>query len=265
VRRILAEVPALDQLGLPPIVASLARKARGLILVTGPTGAGKSTTLAALVDLINRERAAHIVTLEDPIEFVHPHRRSLVDQREIGTDAPTFADALRNAHRQDPDVLLVGERRDAESLATALTIAETGHLTLGSLHTNSAAQTIHRILDVFPAAQQPQIRAQLALTLEAVLCQQLVPRAGGGRVPAVEVLVATPAVRTLIREDRVHQLSATIQAGRRFGMQTLNHALSDLIHRGLVNRQDAQRYASRHEDLDPLLTDAPPPPAYARD
>jgi twitching motility protein PilT len=249
VRVIPDTIPDIDQLGLPPVVKQLARKPRGLVLVTGPAGVGKSTTLAAMIDLINREQAVHIVTIEDPIEFLHPHQRALVDQREIGTDAPSFAEALRNVLRQDPDVIMVGELRDPESIAAALTLAETGHLTLATLHTNSAAQTIHRLIDAFPAGQQPQIRAQLGMTLEAIICQQLLPAAAGGRVLAAEVLVATPAIRTLIREDKVHQIQGVMEAGSQQGMQTMTTALARLVRAGTVRFEDAMARCLSPDDL----------------
>ena len=206
-----------DDLGLPAVVTHLAERPKGLILVTGPTGSGKSTTLAAMIDRINTERPAHIMTVEDPIEFVHPHKRSLVNQREIAADTRSFKNALRAMLRQDPDVVLIGEMRDLETIAAALSLAESGHLTLGTLHTNSCAQTMHRIIDVFPPGQQDQIRAQLSLVLEGVLSQALIPRLGGGRAMALEVMVATPAIRNLIRENKVHQIYAAMQssAGRR--------------------------------------------------
>src|SRR5256714_10158303 len=211
------ELRTIDDLGLPPIIGDLARVPRGLVLVTGPTGSGKSTTLASLVDLVNTERRAHIMTVEDPIEFLHHHKRSAVTQREVGVDTESFAEALKRVLRQDPDVILVGEMRDLETISTAITAAETGHLVFGTLHTQDAPQTIDRIIDVFPPEQQPQIRVQLATSLQGVVTQQLVPLVGGtGRTVATEVLVATPAVRNLIREGKVHQIYSAMQAGGRF-------------------------------------------------
>ncbi|GAW94129.1 type IV pilus twitching motility protein PilT [Calderihabitans maritimus] len=239
IRIINNQIKSLDELGLPPVLKELARKSKGLVLVTGPTGSGKSTTLAAMIDLINRERRCHIITLEDPIEYMHQHQKSIINQREIGSDTRSFADALRAALRQDPDVLLVGEMRDLETIATAITAAETGHLVLATLHTSSAPQTIDRIIDVFPPHQQQQVRIQLAETLQGVVAQQLVPRADGlGRVVAVEVLVATPAVRNLIREGKTHQILSAIQTGGKYGMQSMDSALKKLYQQGLITAED---------------------------
>lgn len=245
IRRIPVDIPSLEALGLPSVVARLTGKPRGLVLVTGPTGSGKSTTLAAMVDRINAERAGHIITIEDPIEFVHPHKRCIVNQREVGRDTEGFDAALRFALRQDPDVLLLGEMRDPETIQAALTIAETGHLALATLHTNSAAETIHRIVDVFPSHRQEQVRAQFALVFEGVVTQVLLPRRGGsGRVVACEVLLATPATRALIREAKVHQICSAMQAARRLGMQTLNDALHRLYVQGRVTSEDCLRVSS---------------------
>ncbi|MGI9860045.1 type IV pilus twitching motility protein PilT [Moorella naiadis] len=235
IRLIPRVIPDLNSLGLPPVVGELAERRHGLVLVTGPTGSGKSTTLAALVDKINRERRCHIITLEDPIEYLHQHRLSIVNQREVGSDTHSFARALRAALRQDPDVILVGEMRDLETIATAITAAETGHLVLATLHTSSAIQSIDRIIDVFPPHQQGQIRIQLADTLEGVITQQLLPRVDRvGRVAAVESLIATPAVRNLIREGKTHQLVSSLQTGARYGMQTMDAALRQLVERGVI-------------------------------
>ncbi|MBC7326478.1 MAG: type IV pilus twitching motility protein PilT [Moorella sp. (in: Bacteria)] len=235
IRLIPRDIPNLETLGLPPVVAELAERQHGLILVTGPTGSGKSTTLAAMVDKINRERSCHIITLEDPIEYLHQHRRSIVNQREVGSDTLSFASALRAALRQDPDVILVGEMRDLETIATAITAAETGHLVLATLHTSSAIQSVDRIIDVFPPHQQGQVRIQLADTLEGVITQQLLPRADRkGRVAAVEVLIATPAVKNLIREGKTHQIVSSMQTGGRYGMQTMEMALRQLVTRGVI-------------------------------
>jgi len=253
-RHIPDQVCSLAELGLPPVLSDLARRPRGLVLVTGPTGSGKSTTLAAMVSQINGERRGHILTIEDPIEFVHAHGQSVVNQREVGRDTPTFTAALRAALREDPDVVLVGEMRDLESVEAALRIAETGHLTLATLHTSSAAQTITRIIDVCPAGQQERVRTQVSLVLEGVVCQALLPRAGGGRVAALEVLIPTPAIRNLIRENKVHQIYAAMQAGRgRSGMQTMNHALAALCRRGSTTRDAAVAVSSLPEELIAML------------
>lgn len=226
VRQIPFSVKTFEELNLPPVLARLAEKPRGLVLVTGPTGSGKSTTLAAMVDKVNREWKGHIITVEDPIEFIHRHQGCIVNQREIGTDTHSFSAALKYALRQDPDVVLVGEMRDLETISAALTIAETGHLAFATLHTNSAAESINRIIDVFPSHQQSQVRAQLAFVLEGICTQTLLPKASGkGRVMACEVLVATPAIRALIRDDKVHQIYSAMQAGKKHGMQTLADSL----------------------------------------
>jgi twitching motility protein PilT len=229
IRMIPFNVRTFQELGLPPIMAKLAERPRGLILVTGPTGSGKSTTLAAIIDKINKERKGHIITVEDPIEFIHRHQACIVNQREVGTDTKNFATALKYALREDPDVILVGEMRDLETIAAALTIAETGHLVLATLHTNSAAESINRIIDVFPHNQQSQVRAQLAFVLEGVVTQTLLPKAKGrGRVMAAEIMVATPAIRALIRDEKIHQIYSAMQSGKKFGMQTMNDALYQL-------------------------------------
>jgi twitching motility protein PilT len=229
IRQVPHRISSFDELGVPSIVEKLANRPRGLVLVTGPTGSGKSTTLASMVDKVNRERRGHILTVEDPIEFVHTHRGCTINQREVGADTKTFANALKYALRQDPDVILVGEMRDLETIQAALTISETGHLCLATLHTNSAAESINRIIDVFPSHQQSQVRAQLAFVLEGVVTQTLLPRARGrGRVVACEVMVATPAVRACIRDDKVHQIYSIMQAGKKHGMQTMNDALYQL-------------------------------------
>jgi len=226
IRQIPFNVRTFEDLGLPGAVAKMAERPRGLVLVTGPTGSGKSTTLAAMIDKINRERRGHIITVEDPIEFIHRHQNCIVNQREVGTDTKSFSNALKYALREDPDVILVGEMRDLETVQAALTIAETGHLALATLHTNSAAESINRIIDVFPAHQQSQVRAQLAFVLEGIITQTLLPRARGhGRAMAAEILVVTPAIRALIRDDKVHQIYSSMQSGKKFGMQTLNDAL----------------------------------------
>ncbi|HEX8501779.1 MAG TPA: type IV pilus twitching motility protein PilT [Pyrinomonadaceae bacterium] len=254
-RAIPYEIKSFDDLGLPPVVSSLCEKPRGLILVTGPTGSGKSTTLAAMLDKVNRERHEHIVTIEDPIEFLHSHKSCIVNQREVGADTRGFAEALRTALRQDPDVVLVGEMRDLETIESALRIAETGHLTFATLHTNSAASTINRIIDVFPSAQQAQIRAQLSLVLEGILCQSLIPRADGrGRAMALEILVPNPAIRNLVREDKVHQIYSMMQTGQgKHGMQTFNQALATLYHKRLISIEVAMQRSSNADELRELI------------
>src|SRR5256886_1033236 len=229
VRQIPFAIKTFDQLGLPGSIAKMAEKPRGLVLVTGPTGSGKSPTLAAMIDKINRERKGHIITVEDPIEFIHKHQSCIINQREIGSDTKSFANALKYALREDPDIILVGEMRDLETIAATLTIAETGHLAFATLHTNSAAEAINRIIDVFPSHQQSQVRAQLAFCLEGVITQTLLPKAKGrGRSMASEILIVTPAIRALIREDKIHQIYSSMQAGKKWGMQTLNDALYQL-------------------------------------
>jgi len=244
IRQIPFNVRTFEELGLQPVVQKLAERPRGLVLVTGPTGSGKSTTLAAMIDKINKERRGHIITIEDPIEFIHRHQGCIVNQREVGTDTKSFGNALKYALRQDPDVVLVGEMRDLETIQSALTIAETGHLAFATLHTNSAAETINRIIDVFPAHQQSQVRAQLAFVLEGVLTQLLLPRASGkGRVMAAEILVTTPAIRALIRDDKVHQIQSSMQAGKKHGMQTLTDALYQLYMTRQVAMEECLRVA----------------------
>jgi twitching motility protein PilT len=254
-RAIPYEIKSFDTLGLPPVVSALCDKPRGLILVTGPTGSGKSTTLAAMLDKINRERHEHIVTIEDPIEFLHSHKSCIVNQREVGADTRGFAEALRTALRQDPDVVLVGEMRDLETIESALRIAETGHLTFATLHTNSAASTINRIIDVFPASQQAQIRAQLSLVLEGILCQSLIPKSDGrGRAMALEILVPNPGIRNLIREDKVHQIYSMMQTGQgKHGMQTFNQALASLYHKRLISMEMAIQRSSNADELRELI------------
>src|SRR6266704_2858676 len=247
------EIKGFDELGLPDVLRKLCEKPRGLVPVTGPTGSGKSTTLAAMIDKVNNERAEHIVTIEDPVEFVHPHKKCLVNQREVFADTQSFKNALKAILRQDPDVVLVGEMRDLETIAAALTIAETGHLTLGTLHTNSCAQTINRIIDVFPTNQQGQVRAQLSLVLEGVLSQTLIPKIGGGRVMAMEIMVATPAIRNLIREEKIHQVYSAIATGQKFGMQTMNQSLADLVKRHMITKEDALNRSTLVEELLQLL------------
>jgi twitching motility protein PilT len=253
-RTIPFKILGLDELGLPPVVGRLAEKPRGLVLVTGPTGSGKSTTLASMVDKVNRERRGHIITIEDPIEFVHRHKGCLVNQREVGSDTPSFPSALKYVLRQDPDVILIGEMRDLETIQAALTIAETGHLAFATLHTNSCAETINRIIDVFPAHQQSQVRAQLAFVLEGVVTQTLLPRAGKpGRVLACEIMVATPAIRALVREDKVHQIYSALQSGKKHGMQTLNDSLYSLYMQREIELDEALRVSSDPAELQRMV------------
>ena len=249
------EIKGFQSLNLPPIVEQLCDKPRGLILVTGPTGSGKSTTLAAMIDKINIDRREHILTIEDPIEFLHSHKNCIVNQREVSSDTHSFSDALRVALREDPDVVLIGEMRDLETVESALRIAETGHLTLATLHTNSASTTINRIVDIFPSNQQPQIRAQLSLVLEGILCQSLIPRANGtGRSMAMEILIPTMAIRNLIREDKIHQIYGVMQTGQdKFGMQTFNQSLSHLVLTKQITLQDALNKSSNAEELQDLV------------
>lgn len=247
------ELLSTEQLGLPKVVDKFADYPRGLVLVTGPTGSGKSTTLAALVDKINNEKATHIVTIEDPIEFTHKSKKSVIVQREVHYDTYSFSAALRSSLRQDPDVVLLGEMRDLETIAAAITIAETGHLVFATLHTNSAAQSIDRMIDVFPPHQQPQVRAQLSNILMAICSQRLVPTIGGGRIAAAEILVATPAVRNIIREGKSHQLDAVIQTGAEHGMQSMDKTLVSLIHAGTITYDEARNYAVDLQELDRLM------------
>ena len=243
-------IPSPESLGLPPVSIELAKLHKGLVLVTGPTGSGKSTTLASLVDYINRTRACHIVTIEDPIEYLHQHKLSLVNQREVGNDTQTFTNALRAVLRQDPDVIMVGEMRDLETIATAVTAAETGHLVFSTLHTNDATQSVDRMIDVFPPHQQQQIRVQLAAVLQGIMSQQLFPRADRlGRVAAIEVMLATPAVRNLIREGKTHQLPTVIQTNAKLGMQTMDKAIMDLVQKGLVSYDVVQEKLQSTESL----------------
>jgi twitching motility protein PilT len=253
-RAIPFEILSLDQLGIPKSVRQFADLPRGLVLVTGPTGSGKSTTLAALIDIINATKPLHIMSVEDPIEYLHQHKMALVNQREVGEDTKSFSEALKHVLRQDPDVILVGELRDLETIQTALTAAETGHLVFATLHTQDAPQSIDRMIDVFPAHQQQQVRTQLATTIQGIVTQQLLPRASGpGRVVACEILVATPAVRNLVREGKSHQIYNAMQAGAKFGMQSMDQTLADLVKGGLITRQLAEERCANVEDLRRLI------------
>ncbi len=254
-RLIPERIRTFQELNLPPVIATLAEKPRGLILVTGPTGSGKSTTLAAMIDKINKERHDHILTIEDPIEFVHQHQNCLVNQREVHQDTGSFSNALRAALREDPDIVLIGEMRDLETVEAALRIAETGHLTFGTLHTNSASQTINRIIDIFPAHQQSQIRTQLSLVLEGIVCQALLPKIGGGRTVALEILIPNPAIRNLIRDDKVHQIYSAMQTGQeKLGMQTMNQSLATLYQKKLVTLESALEKSSNRDELQEMIS-----------
>jgi len=258
IRQIPFNVRTFEELGLPAVVAQLADRPRGLVLVTGPTGSGKSTTLAAMIDKVNKEMKGHIITVEDPIEFIHRHQSCIVNQREIGTDTQSFAAALKYALRQDPDVVLVGEMRDLETIQAALTIAETGHLAFATLHTNSAMESINRIIDVFPSHQQSQVRAQLAFVLEGVVTQTLLQRAKGkGRVMAAEIMICTPAIRALIREEKVHQIESSMQAGKKYGMQTLNDALYQHYMSREVAKDECLRVTSKPNDFLRMIGETP--------
>jgi twitching motility protein PilT len=253
-RLIPQEMPALDTLGVPPVLRDFTKKPRGFVLVTGPTGSGKSTTLAAMIDVINEERREHIMTIEDPIEFLHRHKSCIVNQRELGADAKSFGTALKAALRQDPDVILVGEMRDLETISTALTAAETGHLVFATLHTQDTAQTVDRIVDVFPPEQQQQVRVQLSVGLQGIVTQQLLPTADGrGRVVACEVLVPTPAVRNLIREGKTHQIPSALQTGAQHGMLSMDASLAQLVREGKITRELAEARSSTPEELRRLM------------
>ena len=252
-RLIPTEIRTVEQLGLPPIVSDFCKYPRGLILTTGPTGSGKSTTQAAMVDLINTNTSQHIITIEDPIEYQHHHKNSIIVQREVHFDTMSFGAALRSALREDPDVVLIGEMRDLETIASAITVAETGHLVLATLHTNSAAQSIDRMIDVFPPHQQQQIRIQLAGVLQGIISQRLIPMVGGGRIAAAEIMVVNSAVRNLIRESKTHQLDAVIQTGADQGMQSMDRVLVDLIHQGKISYEEARNYAVDMQEFERLM------------
>jgi twitching motility protein PilT len=260
------KIQSFQELGLPPIVNELCKQPRGLVLVTGPTGSGKTTSLASMVDKVNLERREHVVTVEDPIEFVHDSKRCLVNQREVFADTKGFNHALRHVLRQDPDIVLIGEMRDLETIETSLVVAETGHLVFSTLHTNSAVQTINRVIDVFPPYQQPQVRAQLSVVLEGVVSQQLIPRMDGkGRVLACEVMIPNAAIRNLIREQKVHQVYSQMQVGQaKHGMQTMSQSLLDLYQRRLITFENAMGYATEPDELHTMLTGAPTAPRQLR-
>jgi len=258
-RQIPYEIRGFRELGLPPVIEKICEKPRGLVLVTGPTGSGKSTTLAAMLDKVNRERAEHIVTIEDPVEYLHSHKKCIVNQRELHADTHSFPNALRAALRQDPDVVLIGEMRDFETVETALRIAETGHLTFATLHTNSASQTINRIIDIFPAHQQSQIRVQLSFVIEGIICQSLLPRATGkGRALAMEILIPNAAIRNLIREDKIHQVYGMMQTGQaKYGMQTFNQSLASLYFKRAISLQTAMARSSYPDELQEIINRGP--------
>lgn len=258
IRTIPFEIRGFKELGIPPVVQELAGRPKGLILLTGPTGCGKSTTLAAIIDKVNSDRRCHIITVEDPIEYLFRHKKAIVNQRQVGSDTKSFANALKYVLREDPDVVMVGEMRDLETIAITLTIAETGHLTLATLHTNSAAESIHRIIDIFPSHQQGQVRSQLAFVVEGVVTQQLLPKIGGGRVLAAEVMVATPAIRALIRDEKEHQIYSMIQSGQKYGMQTMNQALYNLYVKRLITLETAFDYSPNIEEFEHMVEQKSP-------
>jgi len=262
-RQIPYRIKSFEELGLPKVVADFAKLPRGLVLVTGPTGSGKSTTLAAIIDKINRERAVHIITVEDPIEYLHRHQMALVNQREVYADTSSFAVALKYALREDPDVVLVGEMRDLETIEAALSISETGHLAFATLHTNSAAESINRIVDSFPTNQQEQVRMSLSFSLQAIVSQTLIPKVGGGRVLALEILICTPAVRALIRDDKIHQLYSMIQSGQKYGMKTMNQSLAELYLSGKITINDAMNYTPDPQELSEMLSRHQKSPVYS--
>jgi len=254
IRQIPYEIRSFEDLGLPKVMASFSTLPRGLILVTGPTGSGKSTSLAAIIDKINKERPVHIITVEDPIEYLHRHKMALVNQREVYSDTTSFASALKYALREDPDVVLVGEMRDLETVEAALSISETGHLAFATLHTNSAAESINRIIDSFPTNQQEQIRVSLSFSLQAVVSQTLIPKKGGGRAVALEILIVTPAIRALIRDDKIHQIYSMIQSGQKYGMKTMNQSLAELYLTGKITLNDAMNYSHNAQELSEILS-----------
>jgi twitching motility protein PilT len=253
-RQIPYKVRSFEELGLPKVISEFAKLPRGLILVTGPTGSGKSTTLAAIIDKINKERPVHIITVEDPIEYLHRHQTALINQREVHADTTSFASALKYALREDPDVVLVGEMRDLETIESALSISETGHLAFATLHTNSACESINRIVDSFPTNQQEQVRVSLSFSLQAIVSQTLIPKIGGGRVLALEIMICTPAIRALVRDDKIHQMYSMIQSGQKFGMKTMNQSLAELYTAGKISLDDAMSYSHNTQELSEMLS-----------
>jgi twitching motility protein PilT len=252
-RQIPFKVMGFDELGVPEVIVKMGELPRGLVLVTGPTGSGKSTTLAALIDKINTERNLHIITVEDPIEYLHRHKNCIVNQREIFSDTKSFSTSLKYALRQDPDVVLIGEMRDLETMEAALTISETGHLAFATLHTNSTAEAINRIVDVFPTNQQEQVKIQLSFVLQGIVTQQLIPKIGGGRILAMEILIATPAVRACIRDDKIHQIYSLIQAGAKYGMKTMNQSLYELYSKKKITYNDAFSHSSNLQEFEEMV------------
>lgn len=259
IRQIPFKILSFEELGLPKVIADMANLPRGLVLVTGPTGSGKSTTLASVLDKINRERCGHIITVEDPIEYLHRHNNCIVNQREVHADTESFAAALKYALREDPDVVLIGEMRDLETIEAALRISETGHLAFATLHTNSAPETVNRIIDVFPTNQQEQIRVTLSFCLQAVVAQQLIPKIGGGRTIALEIMVCTPAIRAIIREDKIHQIYSMIQSGQKYGMKTMNMSLAELYRSGKITLNDCLGYSTNVQELNDMISKQPSP------
>ncbi len=255
-RQIPYKVKTFEELGLPQVISDFAKLPRGLVLVTGPTGSGKSTTLAAIIDKINKERQGHIITVEDPIEYLHRHQQCIVNQREVYSDTQSFSSALKYALREDPDVVLIGEMRDLETVESALNISETGHLAFATLHTNSTAESINRVIDAFPTNQQEQVRVSMSFSLQAVVAQCLIPKLGGGRALALEIMVITPAIRALIRDDKVHQIYSMIQSGQKYGMKTMNQSLAELYNSGKITIGDAMGYSSNIQELNEMLTRA---------
>lgn len=262
IRQIPYEIRTFDELGLPKVIAEFSKLPRGLVLVTGPTGSGKSTTLASIIDKINKERAVHIITVEDPIEYLHRHQTAIINQREVFSDTPSFASALKYALREDPDVVLIGEMRDLETIESALSIAETGHLAFATLHTNSAAESINRIIDAFPSNQQSQIRVSLSFSIQAIVSQTLIPKIGGGRVMAMEIMVVTPAIRALIRDDKVHQIYSMLQGGQKYGMRTMNQSLFELYTTHKITINDAMNYSHNAQELGEMMSKHQKAPAF---